>query len=153
MRASDMCKYYIYHLFLTEVMKPYVLYYSLSGNTRRFSETISETLKIPVFDLTTSEPSVIEECDLLILGTPVHGFSPARPVLSFVEEMPEGKGKKAIIFCTYALRKGNALKKLETKLANKGYNVILGVSKRGLKLGKQDFSNAIHEIAKVLEKH
>jgi len=101
--------------------------------------------------LITSKHSIVEEFDILILGTPVHGFSPARPVLSFVEKLPEGNGKKAVIFCTYALRKGDALEKLEKKLANKDYDVILRVSKRGLKLDKQDFSDAIHEIAKVLE--
>jgi len=128
-----------------------ILYYSLSGNTRRFAEAISDSLQIPVFDLITSKHSIVEEFDILILGTPVHGFSPARPVLSFVEKLPEGNGKKAVIFCTYALRKGDALEKLEKKLANKDYDVILRVSKRGLKLDKQDFSDAIHEIAKVLE--
>jgi flavodoxin len=132
-------------------MKSCILYYSLSGNTRRFAEAISDSLQIPVFDLITSEYSIVEEFDILILGTPVHGFSPARQVLSFVEKLPEGNSKKAIIFCTYALRKGNSLKKLEKKLAEKGYNVILRVSKRGLKLDKQDFSDAIHEIANVLE--
>jgi len=139
------------HLLLTEVMNACILYYSLSGNTRRFAEAISDSLQIPVFDLITSEYSIVEEFDILILGTPVHGFSPARQVLSFVEKLPEGNGKKAVIFCTYAIRKGNALKKLEKKLANKDYNVILRVSKRGFKLNKQDFSDAIHEIAKILE--
>jgi flavodoxin len=132
-------------------MNACILYYSLSGNTRRFAEAISDSLQIPVFDLITSEYSIVEEFDILILGTPVHGFSPARQVLSFVEKLPEGNGKKAVIFCTYAIRKGNALKKLEKKLANKDYNVILRVSKRGFKLNKQDFSDAIHEIAKILE--
>ena len=132
-------------------MNACILYYSLSGNTRRFAEAISDSLQIPVFDLITSKYSVIREFDILILGTPVHGFSPTRPVLSFVEKLPEGNGKKAIIFCTYALRKGNALKKLEKKLVDKDYNIILRVSKRGLKLDRQDFSDAIHEIAKVLE--
>jgi len=132
-------------------MNACILYYSLSGNTRRFAEAISDSLQIPVFNLITSEYSIVEEFDILILGTPVHGFSPARQVLSFVEKLPEGNGKKAVIFCTYAIRKGNALKKLEKKLAKKDYNVILRVSKRGFKLNKQDFTDAIHEIAKILE--
>lgn len=132
-------------------MKTCVFYYSLSGNTRRFAESISDSLEIPLFDLTKSEYSIIEDCDALILGTPVHGFSPAKQVMSFVEELPEGKGKKAIVFVTYAIRKGNALKRLEKELAKKGYNTVLSVSKRGVKLSKQDFSDAISEIARVLE--
>jgi flavodoxin len=132
-------------------MKACVLYFSLYGNTRRFAESTSNSLKIPVFDLTTSEHSIVEKFDVLILGTPVHGFSPARRVSSFVENLPEGNGKKVIIFCTYAIRKGRTLKKLENKLANKGYRTILSVSKRGLKLSTKDFSDAINEILTVLK--
>jgi flavodoxin len=132
-------------------MKACVIYFSLYGNTRRFAEAISNYLKIPVFDLTTSDPSIVEKFDLIILGTPVHGFSPARRVLSFVKNLPEGNGKASIIFCTYAIRKGRTLKKLENELGDKGYTTILSVSKRGLKLSTQDFSDAINEIETVLE--
>ena len=132
-------------------MKACVIYFSLYGNTRRFAEAISNYLKIPVFDLTNSNPSIVENFDLIILGTPVHGFSPARRVLSFVKNLPEGKGKKSIIFCTYAIRKGRTLKKLENELGDKGYTTILSVSKRGLKISTQDFSDAINEIETVLE--
>jgi len=132
-------------------MKACVIYFSLYGNTRRFAEAISNYLKIPVFDLTTSDPSIVEKFNLIILGTPVHGFSPARRVLSFVKNLPEGNGKASIIFCTYAIRKGRTLKKLENELGDKGYTTILSVSKRGLKLSTQDFSDAINEIETVLE--
>jgi flavodoxin len=133
-------------------MKACVLYYSLSGNTKRFAEAISDSLEIPAFDLVHIEYSIVEKFDMIILGTPVHAFSPAKQVSSFVKNFPEGNGKKTIIFCTYAIRKGKALKKLEKELENKGYKVILSASKKGLKLSKQDFSDAINEIAKVLEK-
>lgn len=132
-------------------MKACVLYFSLSGNTRRFAESISDLLEIPIFDLATSESSVVDDFDVLILGTPVHGFNPANKVLSFVESLPEGNGKKTILFCTYLIIEGGALKKLEKKLAKKGYNTILSVSKRGLKPSKEDFSKIIDEIAKALK--
>jgi len=132
-------------------MKACILYYSLSGNTKRFAEAISDALQIPAFNLVTSEHSIVEKCDILILGTPVHGFSPARTVLSFLEKLPDGRGKKTIVFCTYVIRKGNALEKLEKELAKKGYNVILGISKRGLRLNEEDFSDSIKEISKVIE--
>jgi len=102
--------------------------------------------------MTVSDPSIVEEFDVLIIGTPVHGFSPARKVSSFVDNLPEGNGKKVVIFCTYAVRKGRTLKKLENNLANKGYKTILSVSKRGLKLNPQDFSDAINEIVSILKR-
>ena len=133
-------------------MKACVLYFSLTGNTKRFAESISASLSIPVFDLTTSKPSLVEYYDILILGTPVHGLSPAKPVSSFIEKLPKANDKKTIIFTTYAIRKGKANKKLDNELANMGYRTILSLSKRGFKLGEQDFAENIKQISAVLEK-
>jgi flavodoxin len=111
-------------------MKPVVLYFSRTGNTKRMAEAISESTKAPVFDIASSEPSVVENYDLLILGTPVEGSRPAKEILAFIERMPKTEGKKAILFCTYALWKGSTFKILEKKLASKGYNTILSTSKK-----------------------
>ena len=131
-------------------MNACVLYFSLTGNTKRFAETISNSLGIPVFDLATSEPSIVEDYDSIILGTPVHGLSPAKPVSNFIEKLPKANEKKTIIFSTYAIRKGKANKKLETELATRGYRTILSLSKRGFKLNEKDFENEIKEITAVL---
>ena len=131
-------------------MNACVLYFSLTGNTKRFAETISNSLGIPVFDLATSEPSIVEDYDSIILGTPVHGLSPAKPVSNFIEKLPKANEKKTIIFSTYAIRKGKANKKLETELATRGYQTILSLSKRGFKLNEKDFENEIKEITAVL---
>jgi hypothetical protein len=86
---------------------------------------------------------------VLIIGTPVHGFSPAKQVLSFVQSLPEGKGKKTILFCTYILMKGRTFKKLERELKNKNYNTILTIQKKG-KSNREDFSDAVDKIVKAL---
>jgi len=132
-------------------MNACVLYFSLTGNTKRFAETISNSLNIPAFDLATSAPSIVADYDVLILGTPVHGLSPAKPVSSFVKKLPKANDKKTIIFSTYAIRKRKANKKLEKELANMGYRTILSLSKRGFKLGEQDFADSIKHITEVLE--
>jgi len=132
-------------------MNACVLYFSLTGNTKRFAETISNMLNIPVFDLAQSIPSIVADYDVLILGTPVHGLSPAKPVSSFIEKLPKANEKKTIIFSTYAIRKGKANKKLENELAEMGYQTILSLSKRGFKLGEQDFADCLKQITDVLE--
>ena len=132
-------------------MKACVLYFSLTGNTKRFAETISNSLNIPVFDLAKSSPSIVADYDVLILGTPVHGLSPAKPVSSFVEKLPKANNKMSIIFSTYAIRKSKANEKLEKELANMGYRTILSLSKRGFKLGEQDFAECIEQITEILE--
>lgn len=134
-------------------MKAGVLYISHTGNTKRLAEAISELLKAPVFDIANApEPSVVNDFDLLVIGTPVMGLRPAPEVQSFVKRLPECMGKKTILFCTYALKKGGTLSVLEKELNKKGYATILSVSKRGLKPNKADFSDVLDEIDKISKK-
>jgi len=117
------------------------------------AEAIAESTKAPAFDMTSSEPSVVEDFDMLIVGTPVEGFRPAKETVAFVERLPKIEGKKAILFCTHALWKGNTFKVLEKELSSKGYDTILSVSKKGVKPDKPaDFSDSINKIKKVFQK-
>jgi flavodoxin len=133
-------------------MKACVLYISRTGNTKRLAEAIAEVLEAPIFDISAApDPSVADEFDLLAIGTPVMGMRPTPEVHSFVKRLPECEGKKAILFCTYAIRKGGTLNVLEKELAEKGYVTIVSVSKRGLKPSKADFSDVLDEITKAVE--
>ena len=132
-------------------MKACILYISHTGNTRRMAETMADSLKTPVFNIATTEPSIANNFDLLIIGTPVTGLKPAPEALTFLARLPQGEGKKAILFCTYAVAKGGTLKIMEQELAKKGYSTILSVSKKGVKPNKADFSDAIDEIAKKVK--
>jgi len=117
------------------------------------AEAISESVKAPVFAMTSSDPSVVEDFDLLIVGTPVEGFRPAMKTMKFVERLPKAEGKKAILFCTFFLWKGRTFKVLEKELSRKGYDIILSVSKKGMTPDKHaDFSDSINKIQKALEK-
>ena len=134
-------------------MKTCVLYFSRTGNTKRLAEAISDLAKAPIFDIASSEPSVVENYDMLILGTPVEGFRPAKETMEIVERLPKTEGKKAILFCTHALWKGSTFKVLEKELSRKGYDIILSVSKKGVKPDiPADFSDSINKIKQVLGK-
>ena len=116
-------------------MNACVLYFSQTGNTRKFAETISDSLKIQaVYDIATTEPSVVAEYDVMILGTPVHGFNPSKESLAFVERLPEGNNKKTVLFCTCRLWKGSTFGKLKKGLKKKGYNTVLCISAKGKEL-------------------
>ena len=132
-------------------MKACVLYLSRTGNTKRFAEAISESIQSPMFNLKASDPSNFKDFDLLLIGTPVTGFNAAPQVTSFIKKLPEGSGKRTILFCTYALAKGKTFKTLEKELTQKGYKNILCVSKKGLKLRKNDFKNATDAISKAIQ--
>jgi len=132
-------------------MKICVLYFSRSGNTKRMAEAIAESAKAPAFNMSTSEPSVVEKYDLIVMGTPVEGFRPAKETLTFIEHLPKAEDKKAILFCTHALWKGSTFKVLEKELSSKGYETILSVSKKGMKPDKPaDFSDEIDKIKKAI---
>lgn len=117
------------------------------------AEAIAEATKAPAFDMTSADPSVVEDFDLLIVGTPVEGFRPAKETMEFVERLPKTEGKKAILFCTYALWKGRTFGVLKKELSSKGYETIMDVSKKGMKPDQPaDFSESINKIQKALEK-
>jgi flavodoxin len=131
-------------------MKACVLYLSRTGNTKRFAEAISESIQLPIFDIEASDPSSFKDYDLLLIGTPVTGFSVAPQVISFAKKLSEGSGKRTILFCTYALAKGRTFDVLEKELAQKGYNNILCVSRKGIKPNKNDFKDAVDAISKKI---
>jgi flavodoxin len=134
-------------------MNDCVVYFSRTGNTKRLAQAIADTTKIPLFDIATTQPSTVENFDLLILGTPVEGASPAKETAVFIKNMSKVEDKKAILFCTYRLF-GNTrtMKKMEKELSAKGYTTLLSVSKKGMKPDKEaDFSEVLSEIRKILE--
>ncbi len=130
-----------------------VVYFSRTGNTKLLAQAIAGTAKVPIFDLASIQPSILKNYDLLILGTPVEGASPAKETVAFLETMLAVEGKKAILFCTYRLFGNNrTMKAMEKTLAVKGYETLLKVSKKGVKLEKEaDFSEILCEVKKALE--
>ncbi|MFB3890053.1 MAG: flavodoxin family protein [Candidatus Bathyarchaeia archaeon] len=131
-------------------MKTCVVYISHTGNTKRLAEAISDSLQVPLFDLATASVSEVANFDLLVLGTPVTGSKPAPEVLAFLNRLPQSSGKKAILFCTYAVFKGGTLKIMEKALSAKGYSTILQVSKKGVKPTVADFSDVLVDITRAV---
>jgi hypothetical protein len=88
---------------------------------------------------------------VVILGTPVEGFRPAKETLAFVNGIPQTNGKKAVLFCTCALWNGSTFGTLSRLLRKKGYECILKVSKRKVIPGQTDFSEVAEKVEKALE--
>jgi flavodoxin len=135
-------------------MNTCAVYFSRTGNTKRLAQAIADTAKAPIYDLASTQPSDIENWDLLILGTPVEGSSPTKEMTAFIENMHSVKGKKVILFCTYRFfGVGRVFKIMEKMLGRKGYETILKVCKKGMKPDKEtDFSDVLAEVQKTLEK-
>ncbi len=131
-------------------MKSAVLYYSRTGNTKRFAQAISNAIAAPMFDIEKSNPADFKDYDVLLIGTPVTGFSAAPQVTAFVKKLPPNPDKRSILFCTYAVAKGQTFNVLEKELAQKGYTNILCVSKRGVKPKEDEFKDAVESISRKI---
>ena len=129
-----------------------ILYYSQTGNTKKFAEKISDALNdSKTYDITTNEPDVVKQHDMIILGTPVHGFNPSKESVEFVKQLPEGSGKKTILFCTYRLWKGRVFSKLKGELKKRGYSTILCVSAKAKEFTEEDFVAPVKKIKEKME--
>jgi len=135
-------------------MKPIVVYFSRTGNTKSLAEAIADTAKAPLFEISAADPAKIADCDLFIFGCPVEGASPAKEAAAYIATLPAVSGKKAILFTTYRVF-GNerTMKAIEKQLSAKGYETILNVSKKGMKPGEAaDFSKVLAEVKQALDK-
>ena len=112
-------------------MNTCIVYFSRTGNTKRLAQAIADATKAPIYDFASVQPKALENFDVLILGTPVEGASPAKETLAFIEGIPKVEGKKAILFCTYKFfRSCRVFKIMVKKLAEKGYETTLNVFKK-----------------------
>jgi flavodoxin len=133
-------------------MNACIIYFSQTGNTRKFAKAISDALNIQsVYDITATDPAVVNDFDVIFVGTPVHGFSPSKEILAFIEELLNGDDKQAILFCTYRIWTGKTFGKLKKEMKKKGYNTLLCASVKGKEFTEEDFADAIAKITKKLK--
>lgn len=89
-------------------MKCLVIYFSLTGNTKKVAEAIYSGIKgsgeqCDIAKLKEINIPDIARYDLIGLGSPVHYFEPAN-VGSFIKRMVSVNGKHCFVFCTHATR-------------------------------------------------
>jgi flavodoxin len=134
-------------------MNSAVVYFSRTGNTKKFAEALAQAANATLYDLASTQPSSVAEFDLLIFGTPVEGASPTKEATAFLNNIDSVSGKKAIVFNTCRVF-GNSRtnKALEKALKAKGYDIILAVTKKVKPDKEPDFSEAVAEVKATLSK-
>lgn len=130
-----------------------VIYESLTGTTREAAEIIGEELDAAGVDVTVCPIDAIDlpalaAADLVVVGSWVDGFvflgqRPGRA--GRLRSMPVIDGKKAAVFCTYAIDPGKTLTKLSGIVADRGGVVIGGVAIRRNQVeeGARDFVDRV----------
>lgn len=139
-------------------MKILIVYYSGSGNTKKVAEMIQEKLQnlgheVLLKNALTTKSSHVDDNDLLIIGTPIHGYilfgqKHAKELNEFLStELPKDlSGKPVIIFATFLFFPARGLKAMQKKIKSNNGNILNSVSQRRNK--KDILSNQVVEIVR-----
>ncbi len=130
-------------------MRAIVIYESLTGNTAEAGQLIAdeltrsgvETVASPINEINLQ---ALSEADLVVVGSWTDGlfFFGQRPGrIGRLAKMPVIDGKKAAVYCTYAVNAGKTLDKLSGIVSRRGGDVIGGVAikRNNLAGGAVDF--------------
>lgn len=124
-------------------MKAAILVESLTGNTWKAGERIGSLLEQQGWTITglnrVREPdhAALQEADFVLVGTWVHGLfvvGQAPWGIGAINHLPAMRGKKAAVFCTFALNPGKTLDKLTTAVMDRSADVIGGLALNRAKL-------------------
>lgn len=115
-------------------MRAVIIYNSLTGTTRKAAHRIASELRALRIEATPvpmdeADDTTVADVDLVIVGTWTDG-------IIVVGQKPAGRrklrglpsltGKKAVVYCTYAVDPGQTLSKLVAEVEAKGADVLGG---------------------------
>ena len=111
---------------------------SLTGNTRQVANMIASQLAAQGVEavacpITAVDYQALSDADMVIVGTWTDGvvFFGQRPGRAHrLRAMPSMAGKRAVVFCTYAIDPGRTLDKLRAIVEGRGAEVIGGMAIR-----------------------
>lgn len=100
-----------------------VIYYSLTGNTKKLALRIADTLNVEAEAIGKSPAVFSAPVDLLFIGGAINCGKPNKKIVTFIDKLEPDMIKAAAVFATYGgiARIGNDIKKL---LEAKDINVI-----------------------------
>ena len=118
-------------------MKAVILVESLTGNTWKAAERIAADLEQERWTITgltklrQPDYAAIQEADVVLIGTWVHGLFVVGQTpwaLAPISNLPAMRGKRAAVFCTFALNPGKSLDKLTGAVEATGATVVGGLA-------------------------
>ncbi len=119
-------------------MKAIVIYESLTGNTREAGHHIAAELtrsgiECAASPITEVNLQALSEADLVVVGSWTDGlfFFGQRPGrIDRLAKLPVIDGKRAAVYCTYAIDPGRTLDKLAGVVGRRGGEVVGGMAIR-----------------------
>jgi flavodoxin len=158
-------------------MRPIVVYYSKTGNTKAVAELIAVGLECEAYPInlmekrgagTKNERDVEKKlyddalqrsvnCSLAVIGTPT-GFQMAKSMIK--RYVGDVKAQRVALFCTYDNKVGATLMELEDMLRERGVEVVCTLSLGKLKPGgfsgleetvRSEYLGRIYEFIELCE--
>jgi len=123
--------------------KAAILIESLTGNTWKAGELVAAGLQQEGWEITgfsrVREPDfgAIQEADVVLIGTWVHGLFVVGQgpfALPAIAQLPALRGKRAAVFCTFALNPARTLEKMTSAVEGLGAEVLGGLALNRSKL-------------------
>lgn len=128
-------------------MKALIVFDSLYGNTEKIARVIGDTLRtrmeVEILRVSEVKPAQLAGQDLLIAGSPTHGFQPspatkeflkvlpawaltAKKVAAFDTRMPKGEIDSSVFFLKYLVKMfGFAAEKIDKRLQALGGSALV----------------------------
>lgn len=140
-------------------MEASIIYESMTGTTKRAASLIADNLyrhgvESAVFPVTAYNPAEVARAELVIVGSWTDGFlvvgqRPGRG--KRFEALPDLTGKRAAVFCTYAINPGKTLEKLTSLVAAHGAEVIGGMAlhRKRVAEGAADFADRVMSVVRA----
>ncbi len=131
-----------------------LIYETLTGNTHKAAGLIGEQLSQGGLDIVAMSPTTavdlqaLSVADLVVVGTWTDGIlvvgqKPGRAAR--LQQLPAMQGKRAVVFCTYAINPGRTIDKMMGIIGGRGADVIggLALNRRHLDEGARDFADRL----------
>ncbi len=117
-------------------MEAKIICFSQTGNTRKIATTMAETFRENGYhiQLVALKDACLEDVaggDLLGVGSPCFSSRAPRPVIQFVESLPQITGMKTFVYATCGGAPGRTLFDIGNALRKKGADLIGGALFRG----------------------
>jgi flavodoxin len=118
-------------------MRAALLVESLTGNTWKAAELIAGGLGQEGWSVTSlaavgqPDHAAIQEADIVLVGTWVHGLFVVGQTpwgAAKISNLPAMRGKRAAVFCTFALNPGKSLDRLTGAVQATGADVVGGLA-------------------------
>lgn len=141
-------------------MKAVIIYESLTGNTRRAAHLMAPELAARGIEVLSVDPvtdvnlEALSAADLVIVGSWTDGVfvvgqRPGRAAR--LRALPAMAGKRAVVFCTFALNPGKVLEKMTATIEGLGAQVLGGMAfnRRHIPTRVQEFADRVTEVLSI----